>query len=619
MSITRRALLTAAGAPLILRSAPNQPRPNILWVSCEDTGPEIGCYGERLAITPTIDRLAAEGVRYQHAYSVAGVCAPSRSGIITGMYPSTLGSGFMRCRVRLPDEVKCFPEYLRNAGYYCTNNAKTDYNFEVPPNAWDVNSNKAHWRNRAKGQPFFSVFNIETTHESRVRMRGNEYEAQVKRLTASQRRDPASVTLPPYHPDTPDARRDWAQYHELITAMDYQVGDRLREIEEAGLLDDTIVFFWGDHGVGLPRSKRWLYESSTHVPLVVRIPAKFRVGGQAAPGSVDAQLVNFIDLGPTVLRLAGLEVPAHMQGRAFLGEKLTSPRQYIFGVRDRMDERMDIVRSVRDSRYRYIRNYEPHKPYAQNIGYMNQGWIMRDLRKLKQSGELPEGARLFMSETKPPEELYDLERDPHEIRNLAGSAEHQAILRKLRSVHHHWCDETRDVGLIPEPILAEQESEFGSRYAAMRRPGMQAKLRELRQLVDAVNFRKDDAVVRKALAHPDPAMRYWSLLRFAYAADDARSSSELIQRALKDPAPLVRIVAARAAALHLGQEQVGLPILASELQNSNNWIRLHAATALDDLGPKAAPAKEVLAKAKNDPPFDYVDRVAAHALSQLSA
>lgn len=616
MNVSRRTLLSAAASPLLLRGA--TARPNILWLSCEDTGTEIGCYGAPDSLTPTIDKLATQGVRYQHAYTVAGVCAPSRSGIITGMYPSTLGSGFMRCRIQLPPEVKAFPQYLREAGYYCTNNAKTDYNFEVPKGAWDEVSNRAHWRNRGKDQPFFAVFNIETTHESRVRLRGPEYEAHVKRLTPLQRRDPAAVKLPPIYPDTPEARRDWANYNELITAMDYQVGDRLADLEKDGLLENTIVFFWGDHGVGLPRSKRWLYESSTHVPLVIRIPQQFRANGQGTPGSVDRQLISFIDLAPTVLNLAGVESPKHMQGRAFLGPRLSAPREYIFGARDRMDERMDIVRAVRDRRYRYLRNYEPHKPYAQAINYMDQGPTMRDLRKLKKSGELPEGAKLFMSDTKPVEELYDVEHDPFELRNLAASPEHQQILRKLRSVHEKWMLDTRDSGLTPEPILADWEKEFGSRYAAVRRPGSLEYLAQLQRLVDAVNRGSNDALVKKAASSNDPAFRYWAMVRFGLSQNDARANAAALRKALEDSSPVVRIAGARAVAMHLDDAGKAVGILAAELSNANNWVRLHAASALDELGPKAAPAREALAKAKDANSFNYVDRVSKHALEELA-
>ncbi len=579
-NFTRREIL---GAPLVLAAPQARPRPNILWVSCEDTGPQIGCYGDPNSITPNVDRLAREGVRYSHAYTVAGVCAPSRSGIITGMYPSTLGSQYMRCRARLPEFVRCFPEYLRDAGYFCTNAVKTDYNFEPPKAAWDELSRDAHWRHRAKGQPFFAVFNIETTHESRVRMRGAEYEKQVARLKASDRRDPARLTLPPYYPDTPPARRDWANYYELITAMDYQLGDRVREVEEAGLLEDTIVFFWGDHGVGLPRAKRWLYESSTHVPLVMRVPEKFRTG---ARGTVDPQLVSFLDLAPTMLNLAGVEIPPQLQGRAFLGPNLKPQRDYIYGARDRMDERYDTVRMVRDRRYRYIRNYEPQKPYAQHLWYMEQGPTQQELRRLKAEGRLPEAAKLYMGGRKPVEELYDVERDPHELNNLAGSPEHRRTLERLRGAHERWAMETRDLGLIPEPIVADLEKELGSRYAILHRAGAEQRIRRLREVVDAVNRGRDASA---ALSDPDPAVRYWAVL-----------GSAAVKPALADPEAVVRIAAAR--------KLRDLEVLKRELGSTNEWVRLHAATALDELG-IAEPLRPML----NDS-NEYVKRVAEHAV-----
>ena len=616
MSHLSRRVFFGYGAAALGASRAAAARPNILWVSCEDTGPEIGCYGDPHAITPNIDRLAREGVRYTRAYTVAGVCAPSRSGIITGMYPTTLGSQYMRCRITLPDFVKCFPEYLRNAGYFCTNNVKTDYNFDPPKTAWDELSNKAHWKNRPSGMPFFAVFNITTTHESQVRLRGPEYERVTARLKPSERHDPKALPLPPYYPDTPIARRDWANYYEVITAMDYQVGDRIQEIEEAGLLEDTIIFFWGDHGVGLPRAKRWLYESSTHVPLVVRIPAKFRVAGQGKPGSVDSQLVSFIDLAPTVLNLGGVPIPKHMQGRAFLGPRLMRPRQYVYGARDRMDERYDGVRMVRDQRYRYLRNYEPHKPYAQHTNYMEQGFIMQELRRLKAEGRLPEGARLYMSDQKPVEELYDVEQDPHELNNLATSPAHQAVLKRLRAAHERWAIETRDVGLIPEPEVAEREKQFGTRYAILRQPDSETHLRQLRALVEAVNRDSDPALLQRALEDPDPAFRYWAVVGLTKTPQGARAASQEIRRALADPAPAVRIAAARAAAAHLSHENA-IPLLIRELKHENEWVRLHAALALDELGEKARPARAALQETLGVKDSGYVARVAEHALSQL--
>ena len=339
-------------------------RPNILWISCEDISPNLGCYGDPDAITPTLDALAEKGVRFSRAFTIAGVCAPNRSGTITGVFPCSIGSHNMRSSAQLPPHVKCFPEYLRRAGYFCTNNSKTDYNFPVPKQAWDECSRKAHWKHRPKGKPFFAVFNITTTHESQIRTPQAVFDKRTQALSPEQRQDRAKVHIPPYYPDTPVVRNDWARYLELITAMDYEVAGRLKELTEAGLEDDTIVFFWSDHGAGLPRAKRWIYDSGTIVPVIVRIPKRYRVGDQGKPGTVDGQLVSFVDLAPTVLNLAGVEIPPHMQGRPFLGRDLPPEREYVYSIRDRMDERYDMIRSVRGKQFRYIRNYRPWKTYA---------------------------------------------------------------------------------------------------------------------------------------------------------------------------------------------------------------------------------------------------------------
>ncbi len=566
-------------------------RPNFLWISCEDTGPQLGCYGDPHAITPTLDRLAGQGVRYTSAHTVAGVCAPSRSGIITGMYPSTLGSQYMRCRIELPDFVHCFPEYLRRAGYYCTNNVKTDYNFAPPPKAWDELSNKAHWRTRAKGQPFFSVFNIVCTHEGQVRMRGAAHEANVARLKPTERQDPARLALPPYYPDTPECRRDWANYYELITAMDYQASDRLRELEQDGLLEDTIVFFWGDHGAGLERAKRWLYEASTHVPLIVRIPEKFRLSGQGAPATTDARLVSFIDLAPTMLNLAGVEVPRHMQGQAFLGPKLPAPRRHVFAARDRMDERYDLLRAVSDGRYRYIRNFEPWTPWTQPLTYAEHGNVRKEMRRLAREGKLTGPARDYMADHKPVEELYDVREDPWCIRNLAGADAHRQTQARLRRTLDEWMIETRDLALIPEPVVAERGARFGSRYAILRQPGAEAYLKRLRAAADGAGVDPRD---------PDEAIRYWAAMWMAHGCD---KSPERLREAMRDQSATVRVAAARFVA-----DAAAIALLEKELANANEWVRLRAATALDELG-VASPALRAAAQDSNE----YVRRIVAHS------
>jgi uncharacterized sulfatase len=432
-------------------AAVDSPRPwNILWISAEDLSHDLGCYGDKWARTPNLDRLAAQGARYTHAFTVAGVCAPSRSGIITAMHPTTIGTHHMRSKGVPPAYVKCFTEYLRAAGYYCTNNVKTDYNFDAPLTAWDDCSNTAHWRGRAKDQPFFAVFNITVSHEGQIRTNAERFASNTQRLRAEDRHDPKDAKLPPYYPDTPVVRNDWARYYDLVTAMDLRAGDLLRELVEDGLAENTVVLFWGDHGRGLPRAKRWLYDSGIHVPLLVRWP------GEIEPGSIRDELVSLIDLGPTLLSIAKVPIPAYMHGQAFLGDQKAKPREYIFAARDRMDETYDIIRAVRDHRYKYIRNFEPEKPYAQHIQYMDQMPTMQEWRRLAAEGRLEGPARIFFEPTKPKEELYDTTADPHEINNLADSSAHLEVLERMRTVLEKWMKETKDLGLIPEPELLER-------------------------------------------------------------------------------------------------------------------------------------------------------------------
>ena len=458
---------------LAVRVADAQPyaaahaKPNIVWISAEDLSPDLGAYGDAYAVTPTLDRLAREGARFTHAFSSAPVCAPSRSAIIMGMYPTTIGTMHMRSKGVPPAGVKAFTEYLRAAGYYCTNRSKTDYNVEAPPSnrppdtVWDESSNRAHWRNRPDAnQPFFSVFNITTTHEGQIRLDDAQFANVTAGLAPSARHDPAKAVIPPYYPDTPLVRKDWARYYDLISVMDGQVKAILQQLEDDGLADRTIVFFWGDHGRGLPRAKRFPYDSGLRVPLIVRWP------GAIPPGSVVSDLVSLLDLGPTVLSLAGVPVPAHMQGRAFLGAGKAPPRDLVFGHRDRMDEAHDTMRTVRDARYRYIRNVHPGRPYAQHIEYMEEMPTMREWRRRYKDHMNAIGPEygtaltpvqlLFMAPEKPPEELYDLENDPYEVRNLAGSPSHQDVLARLRQALERWQTETADLGLVAEADLRER-------------------------------------------------------------------------------------------------------------------------------------------------------------------
>jgi len=436
---------TQPAARKTAEEAASRKRPNMLWISCEDISPDLGCYGSTEVVTPNIDRLAAEGVRYANAFTIAPVCAPNRSGIITAMCPTSIGSMHMRTSVKgyeavPPPYVKCFTEYLRAAGYYCSNRSKTDYQFAPPLTAWDrTGRDHNDWDGRAPGQPFFCVVNYTVTHESRIRVP----------LEKDPVIDPAGVALPPYYPDTPLVRRDWARYLDNIEALDKEVGGLLERLERDGLAENTVVFFWSDHGRGLPRAKRWIYDSGIHVPLIVRWP------GEIEPGTVCEDLVSSIDFGPAALSVAGVEVPAYMQGRPFLGGQKAGPREYIFAHRDRMDETYDMIRCVRNKRYKLIRNFQPEKPYAQRIDYMDLMPTMQEWRRLAAEGRLVGPQKLFFRETKPEIEFYDTLTDPHEIDNLADDPQHRETIRRMSLALDRWMKEINDLGAIPEERLIE--------------------------------------------------------------------------------------------------------------------------------------------------------------------
>jgi len=591
--------------------------PNILWLSCEDISPHIGCFGDEHAITPNIDRLSQDGVRYTNAFTTAGVCAPCRSGIITGMYQTTIGTQHMRSKAKLPPMIKAFSTYLRQAGYYCTNNSKTDYQTDDLGDAWDESSNKAHWRNRKEDRPFFAVFNFTGCHESGIAGE-SKYKSVTARLKPSQRQDPNKLELPPYYPDTPIIREDWKRNYELITAMDAWAGDLIKQLKEDKLYEETVIFFWSDHGVGLPRAKRWLYDSGTHIPLVVRIPERFRTGEQGQPGSLNDQLISSIDFGPTVINLAGLKVPEYMQGRPFLGPDTPSPREYIFGARDRMDERYDIIRSVRDKRYRYIRNYEPLKTYYQYMNTPEKGATMKEIRRVNAEDKLPPAAKLFMADSKPVEELYDLRNDPHEISNLANNPDYQNVLKRMRKVHQQWIQETKDLGLIPETELVEREKKYGSRYAILRQAGgddLNSRLGEIALLASTGKEALPKLIA--AMDDEDAAIRYWGATGIGNIGKNGAEAERKMVAALQDGSVSVRVAAARALCM-MGKPGQALPVLIESLSSEYEWGRLQAAIVLDGIGQQARPAEEALKKALADQPNKYITRVANHTLNVMN-
>ena len=422
-----------------------QQRPNILWIVCEDISPYIGAYGNHELRTPNIDQLAAEGIRYTQAFTTAGVCAPSRSAIITGMYQTSIGTQHMRTigdpkyqpvpsySAVVPEQVRCFPEYLRAAGYYCTNNQKTDYQFEAPVTVWDENSAAASFRNRPKDKPFFSVFNLFITHESNLFVQKGPLEA-----------DTIALTVPPIYPDTWTVRHDIGRLYTNIQIMDRHVGEIIDMLKKDGLYENTIIFFYSDHGGNLPWMKREVLERGTHIPLIVRVPEK------SNGGKVNSDLVSAVDFAPTVLSLAGIKPPDHMQGQAFLGKyKSAKPRDYVYAARDRMDTEYDRVRMVRNKRYRYLHNYMPEKPYYQDIAFRLDIPMMKEILDMKQQGTLPAATAAWFA-TKPEEELYDVEKDPWEMHNLANDPAYRSKLDEMRSAFKAWTDKVGDMASLPE-------------------------------------------------------------------------------------------------------------------------------------------------------------------------
>jgi uncharacterized sulfatase len=572
------------------------PLPNILWITAEDINPHLGCYGDTYAATPNLDRFAAGALRYRNCWSTAPVCAPARTTIISGVYPTCLGAEHMRSEVAMPSFMKMYPQFLRARGYYCSNNSKEDYNLTKPGKVWDNSSAKAHWTNRAPGQPFFAVFNIERSHESQLRVRPHTLQ-----------HDPAKVRLPAYHPDTPEVRHDWAQYHDKITEMDALFARRLQELEDAGLADETIVFFYGDNGSGMPRSKRWPYNSGLRVPLIVRVPEKFRAQAppEYTPGGESDRLVGFIDLAPTLLSIAGVRPPDWMQGHAFMGSFVTAPQKYLFGFRGRMDERQDLVRSVRNERYIYVRQYMPHLICGQYINYMFQTPTTRVWKQLYDEGKL-KPPQTFFWEPKPPEELYDLQTDPDEVKNLAVSPEHETVLAELRRALRQHLLTVRDVGFLPE---AEQHRRAaGTTMYELGHDRQKYPLERILAMADFASLLKPEALpeLKQGLSDSDSAVRYWAalglLMRSRNAVESARAG---LRRALTDDSPSVRITAARALGQFGNTDDLAqaLPVLKELASPAKNgaYVSMLALNAVDALDKKAEPLFETL---KNIPRKD---------------
>jgi len=601
-------------------SSPQTERPNILWITCEDISPHLGCYGDPYAHTPNLDRMAATGIRYQNAFAPAPVCTPARSSIITGVYASSLGTQHLRGPAPLSGSIRCFTEYLRKAGYYCSNNSKEDYNFTTPVSAWDESSETAHWRNRQEGQPFFSVFNFTLTHQSQTRYLQDKLTQINDTLAPEERHDPGKAPLPPYYPDTRIVRQNVAALYTQITLMDRKVKELLEQLEEDGLAEHTIVFFYSDHGDGLPRGKRWIFDSGTKVPLIIHFPEKYRHLLPGEPGSAADELVSFVDFAPTVLDLAGVEVPGYMQGNVMFGNQETEKRHYVYGIRDRVDEVLEFTRSVRDDRYRYIRNFYPHRPRMQRSFYSEQTPIRQELRRLHAEGKLPEPEQWLMKPQKPAEELYDTRTDPSEMNNLAGDPEHRELLEEMRSELFRWMVETRDLSLLPEAEM-HRRSEGGSPCDMARDPEVYT-VKDILLVADLVGRGPEYLdEMASALDHPDPAIRYWGAVGLAALGEQARPAEKELQQALSDETPCVRFAAAEALT-GLGHTDEPVRVLAGGLSHEDPLVSLMAVQTLvavkDRVSPPVPQLEELIEKPEQAGDIGWYTREAATWLLQSS-
>lgn len=567
-------LISALWIALPISAFAEATRPNILWITSEDNGPYLGCYGDPIARTPNLDALAATGTRYLNCFSNAAVCAPARQTLISGMYATSLGGQHMRSKAVFPDGVEFFPKFLRDAGYYTSNNSKTDYNGGPEDSAgamkaaWDDSSKNGHWRNRPSPEtPFFAVFNITDSHES------NLFPKRWKNRDL--KTDPATVELPEYLPDLPETRLDLARYYDCLEVMDQKVGKILAQLEEDGLAESTIVFYYSDHGGSMPRGKSFAYDSGTWVPLLVRVPDAWDQFRPSNVGGTTARLVSFVDFAPTVLSLTGIKIPTYMQGYAFLGAAEAPERDYVHVFRARRGERYDIVRGVRNHRFLYLRNYTPHLPVLQFNAYSfeipgYEAW----LAEWERGDCNPAQAQWF--EPKASEEFYEIAEDPDNVRNLAADRNYHMIIENFRDELHNHLPEIRDSAFYPEGMSGRTFDAFQDNKTY--------PLPELIPLADAVSQQKVEhlPIFQQAMKSTNACLRYWGVIGCVVLGEGAKEAKPDLVARLEDAEPIVQLQAARALA-RMGETTLAIPTIRQFTENApNQELSLQAALAIDE-------------------------------------
>lgn len=606
-----------------LASAKAEDRPSVLWITAEDMSATLGCYGDEYAYTPNIDAFAKQSVRYTHAFATAPVCSPSRSCLITGCYAPSLGTQQMRSAFPIPDSMKGFPSLLKKEGYYTSNNVKTDYNNanwqDIVKHSWNESSGTAHFNQRNGDGRFFSIFNLMTSHQSRSMVWPYEkFVSDVQsKLSPGEIHDPKKAPLPPYYVDTPVVRKSVARFYDCVTAMDKEVGAILEQLEKDGQADNTIVFFYSDHGSGMPRHKRALLDSGMHVPLMIRFPAKWQHLAPGKPGTTLDRLVSFVDFGPTVLSLTGIDVPKQMQGVPFLGNQEGKPRKMVYGHRDRVDEVRDLARSVRDQRFLYIRNYMPHLGYNQHTGWPDLGEIRHEFYRNTNKKKMTAAQWQFAAPTRPVEELYDCRNDPLNLKNIAADPKHKATLEKMRAALDSHAKNTRDFGFVPE---SEAWKMIGKGTPWSTSSKNKRRLATIRAAAAEVGKGNED-VFLKNLRSREASVRYWGTIGLVEQGNLSSGAVRALTQALQDQSTAVRIEAANALARHVAVE-AGLPLLVALLQHEDMNTVLHACRTVETLGESAKSAvpamKELLKRCHQIRPPDLSPVIVASGRQDLA-
>ena len=577
-------------------------RPNFLWINTHDVSAwHLGCYGDAYAKTPNLDKLAAEGIRYTNAFTAGPICSPSRTSIFTSMHPTTVGTHHHRSFAIRPEFIQLLPQYLMKSGYISTQ-INTDINTYINSDEWaQYLKPEDLWQKRPKDKPFFAVFSFGESHASTFKLTPEEVRRQRSNLLQEEElHDPAKAPVPSFVPDTPLFRERMALFYDTVTQVDYHVGEVLEKLEQHGLADDTIVFFWADHGSGYPRAKTHIYDDGLRIPLIVRFPRKYQHLAPSLPGAAVDDLVMHMDLGPSLLGLAGIPCPEHFQGRAFLGPQKSEPRGYICSARDRLDNCNEVIRTIRTGKYRYIRNFLPHRPYA---SFYPDGGFFRDAPPEGTSerdfwetsclpGEqklhdpdgvflmpIPESFRQYLvwQDSKPFEELYDIENDPEEIRNLTDDPDFQTIKEQMRKKLFDWMIETRDLGLLDETEIVARAARYGGvNYEVGVHCDNFERILETADLSRLGEKGKVELVER--LDDQDGAVRYWAvtgLMSFDLDSDN----TERLKRMLDDTSISVSLAAADALG-RMGQGAITIPALRRALESDLLWARLRAAADL---------------------------------------